>query len=1040
MTHGAGEDIPRHPRHPQDFRQGLARPAQTLGRIDFEALFAASPNPYVLLDPSFGLVAMNDAYLRVTGRERTDILGRNMFEAFPSDPDSAGHRTLRQSLERVVRERVQDHLPLILYAIPINGGRGFEERYWSATHTPLFGEDGKLAFILQHTVDVTELHRLRQQAGSATVAEDGVLRRAEAVQHVNLVLEQERVRLADLFEQAPGFMAVLSGPSHVYEMANAACRALIGDRKILGRSVQDVLPELVEQGFINLLDKVYESGQPFVGRQVRVDLGTEPDKPATPHFVDFVYQPIRNAQGATTGIFVQGHDVSDLKAGADALRETEARFRLVAESAPVMLWMGDVHGGCVYLNRALRDFWGISEDDIATFDWNQTLHPDDLPKLHAPYSKAMAARIGFSVEARYRRRDGVYRLIHTDSRPRFGQDGAFLGMIGVNVDITDMREAEEALRTETQHLELLNRTGAAIAAELNLERIVQTVVDASVDLTGAAFGAFFYNLEDVKGESYALYALSGAPQEAFKTFPMPRATQVFQPTFRGEGPVRSDDILADPRYGKSAPYYGMPEGHLPVRSYLAIPVTSRAGEVLGGLLFGHPEPGRFKAEHETLLTGIAGQAATAIDNARLFQAAERELAERRRAEEALQALNATLEQRVAEEVAERSKAEDALRQAHKMEAVGQLTGGIAHDFNNLLQGIIGSLNIMQQRIQQGRTADLERWTAGAMTSAQRAASLTHRLLAFARRQPLDPRPVNGNPLMASMEDLLRRTIGEHIRLELVLAAGLWTTLCDPNQLENAVLNLAINARDAMPDGGQLTIETCNTHLDAQIAKERNMVAGQYVCICVTDTGVGMTPEVLERAFDPFFTTKPIGQGTGLGLSMIYGFTRQSEGFAKIYSEVGKGTTVKLYLPRHRGAAEDDAIAPPDSDEDTIGDGQTVLVVEDESVVRGLIIEVLHDLGYRTLEAADGSSALEALQTTRQLDLLVTDIGLPGLNGHQIADAARQERPDLKVLFMTGYAENATIANGFLEPGMAMITKPFAMETLARRVRDMMGEA
>jgi len=379
--------------------------------------------------------------------------------------------------------------------------------------------------------------------------------------------------------------------------------------------------------------------------------------------------------------------------------------------------------------------------------------------------------------------------------------------------------------------------------------------------------------------------------------------------------------------------------------------------------------------------------------------------------------------------------EAALRQSQKMEAVGQLTGGIAHDFNNLLQGITGSLEIIQRRVAQGKFGDLDRFIAGATTAANRAAALTHRLLAFSRRQPLDPKAVRANGLVASMEDLLRRTIGERVELELVLAGGLWVTKCDPNQLESAILNLAINARDAMPNGGNLTIETCNAHLDhAYVARQRGVKPGQYVCICVSDTGTGMDADTIAKAFEPFFTTKPIGQGTGLGLSMIYGFAQQSEGYAKIYSELGQGTTFKLYLPRHRGALEDEHVEPRRSSVPPAEHGEVVLVVEDEPVVRGLILEELEELGYAALEAHDGPSGLELLRSKRRIDLLVTDIGLPGLNGRQLADAARALRPDLMVLFMTGYAENAALASGFLEPGMEMITKPFAMEALATRIR------
>ncbi|MCE7795671.1 PAS domain-containing protein [Sphingobium sufflavum] len=395
---------------------------------------------------------------------------------------------------------------------------------------------------------------------------------------------------------------------------------------------------------------------------------------------------------------------------------------------------------------------------------------------------------------------------------------------------------------------------------------------------------------------------------------------------------------------------------------------------------------------------------------------------------------------VGRDITEQRETEDALRQSQKMEAVGQLTGGIAHDFNNLLQGITGSLEIMEGRLAQGRQEDLPRWLSGAKSSAMRAAALTHRLLAFSRRQPLDPRPVRANPLISSMEDMLRRTLGETVQLELVTAGGLWLTKCDPNQLESAILNLAINARDAMPEGGKLIIETCNAHLDsAYAARQREVKPGQYICICVTDTGVGMDKDVIERAFEPFFTTKPTGQGTGLGLSMIYGFTRQSEGYARIYSEAGKGTTIKLYLPRFRGADEPHEALPTLAEAPGSEAGETVLVVEDEAVVRGLIVEVLGELGYRAIEAADGVKGLEILRSDQRIDLLVTDIGLPGLNGRQVADGARIGRPDLKVLFMTGYAENAALASGFLEPGMAMITKPFAMEVLATRIREIIGD-
>jgi PAS domain S-box-containing protein len=388
------------------------------------------------------------------------------------------------------------------------------------------------------------------------------------------------------------------------------------------------------------------------------------------------------------------------------------------------------------------------------------------------------------------------------------------------------------------------------------------------------------------------------------------------------------------------------------------------------------------------------------------------------------------------DITDLKQTEAALRQAQKMEAVGQLTGGIAHDFNNLLTGIVGSLDLLKTRMAQGRVESFDRYLTAATSSANRAAALTHRLLAFARRQPLDPKPVDVNRLAVSMEDLLRRTISESIELEIDAFADLPLTLCDPNQLESTILNLAINARDAMPDGGKLTIETGGARLDSANATAQHDIApGHYVTIAVSDTGTGMPADVLAQVFDPFFTTKPIGEGTGLGLSMVYGFTKQSEGHVRIDSEVGKGTTVRLYLPAHEGEFAETITTPRLNDALRAEAGETVLVVEDEPVVRSLILEVLADLGYQALEAVDGLSGLKILQSKQHLDLLVTDVGLPGLNGRQLADHARVIRPDLKILFITGYAEQAAIATGFLAPGMEMITKPFAIEDLAVRIRE-----
>jgi PAS domain S-box-containing protein len=387
--------------------------------------------------------------------------------------------------------------------------------------------------------------------------------------------------------------------------------------------------------------------------------------------------------------------------------------------------------------------------------------------------------------------------------------------------------------------------------------------------------------------------------------------------------------------------------------------------------------------------------------------------------------------------AELAVTQEALRQSQKMEAVGQLTGGLAHDFNNPLTGVMGNLELLQMRVARGRLDDLDRFIGAAQGAGRRAAALTQRLLAFSRRQTLDPKPTDVNQLIAGLEEMLHRTVGSMAQIEVIGAVGLWTVSIDASQLENAILNLCINGRDAMPDGGKLTIETANKWIDDRAGRERDLPQGQYISLCVTDNGTGMSPTTIERAFEPFYTTKPIGQGTGLGLSMIYRFARQSGGQVRIYSEMGLGTTVCLYVPRHHGEAEHIGLEEAGVLAAST-DRQTVLVVEDEATIRHLMDEVLDDLGYTVIGAADGAAGIKVLQSGARVDLLITDVGLPnGMNGRQVADEARRLRPGLKVLFITGFAQNAAVGNGHLDPGMELLTKPFTLEALSVKVADIL---
>jgi signal transduction histidine kinase/CheY-like chemotaxis protein len=445
-------------------------------------------------------------------------------------------------------------------------------------------------------------------------------------------------------------------------------------------------------------------------------------------------------------------------------------------------------------------------------------------------------------------------------------------------------------------------------------------------------------------------------------------------------------------------------------------------------------PRQFTESDTLFLRSYANLLAGAVDRLRLRLALEERVAERTRE---LTEANAKLQA----EAGERGRVEETLRQSLKMEAVGQLTGGLAHDFNNLLAGISGSLGLMRMRTAQGRSAEIGRYIEIAMTSVDRAAALTHRLLAFSRRQTLDPKPTNVNRLVGGMEELFIRTVGPGIQVESKVAAALWSALCDPNQLENAMLNLVLNARDAMPEGGHLLIETRNSIFPDSRGVSKvplgKVPAGEYMGLFVTDTGVGMPPDVIARAFDPFFTTKPTGEGTGLGLSMIYGFVRQSGGHVLLSSEEGRGTIVSIYLPRHLGVADgvgevDAETVPPQAEA-----GAVILLVEDELAVRMVIVEVLSDLGYTVLEADNSQSGLRIVETRARIDLLLTDVGLPGgMNGRQLADAAREQRPDLKVLFLTGYAESAAVGNGRMEQGMEVMTKPFDLDKLVAKVEGM----
>jgi signal transduction histidine kinase/CheY-like chemotaxis protein/PAS domain-containing protein len=826
-------------------------------------LMLRSPVPLVLLWGPVGTMLYNDAYGGFAGNRHPDLLGKRVLEAWPEAAD-LNSQVMAVCMDGGTLEFRDERLVLNRRGVP-------EEGWMDLFYSPVIDESGHPCGVIAVVVETTE----RVLARRAAVAQSA--------------------RLAQMFQDAPSFMAQLGGPDHVFTFINAAYQQLIAHRDVIGKPIREALPEIAGQGLYELLDRVYQSGENFRGRALAVTLQRTRGAPPEERLLDFIYQPVRNAAGFVTGIFVEGTDVTESARARAALEENEARLRFLDRLGADIAASQDADAILAITTRLVGEYLGVSICAYADMDADQN---------------------GFTI------------------RGDWAAPGA-ASIVG--------------------HYKLAD-FGRKAVSELSAARPL-IINDAESEL---------------------------APHEAA--------------TFQAIG----------------------------ARATLCLPLV-KEGRLIALMAIHYNRPHMW-TDHELAL---------------IHDVTERSWAhiERVRADADLRASNATLERRVEERTSELRRAEDALRQSQKMEAVGQLTGGLAHDFNNLLAGISGSVEVINALLKRGRFDDIERYVAAAQNSTRRAAALTQRLLAFSRRQTLDPRPTDVNRLVAGMEELIRRTVGPTIIVEVVGAGGLWATMIDPPQLESALLNLCINARDAMaPDGGRLTIETANKWLDERGARERDLPPGQYISVCVTDTGCGMTSTVIERAFDPFFTTKPLGEGTGLGLSMVYGFARQSGGQVRIYSEVGRGTTMCLYLPRHLGVT-DEAQTPEAAIPAQEGQGETVLVVDDEPVIRMLIRDVLIDSGYTALEAGDGPTALKFLQSNMRIDLLITDVGLPGgINGRQVADAARVSRPQLKVLFITGYAENAVIGNGHLDAGMELLTKPFVVAALGKRIRDMIARS
>ncbi|WP_295192853.1 PAS domain-containing protein [uncultured Brevundimonas sp.] len=946
-----------------------------------------------------------------------------------------------------------------------------------------------------------------------------------------------RSQLAQMFAHAPGFMALVTGPDHRFELTNPNYQKVIGHREVIGRTVGEVLTDAVAQGYLDLLDQVYRSGEPHRAESARYAVQAEPGGKVVDRYVDFVFQPLKE-DGRVWGIFIQGMDVSDRHRADQALALSEARygalFAAMATGFCVIEMKFDaadrpVDYRIVEGNKAFEEMTGLVDPYGR---WVSEIAPGLEQHWFDLYGGV--ARTGEPV--RFENPADIFGRWYDVQALRIGQPGAWQVAILFN-NITERKQSEtrqnallelnDAIRDLTDAGDIAQASAEVLAKTMGVSRAGYGTVDTGAETITIArdfnqpgvssiagvlsFRDYGSYIEDIKrGETVAIDDVARDPRTAdtaealrainagsFVNMPLMEQGRVVAMVFVNHATprhytdsdlrlmrevaervrtaterARSEAALRDSEaqfrvFAQSTPiqiWASWPDGSLywfnpQVYAYMG----AKPGELDGpdGWLERlHPDDRdeAVKAWTDAMASGQVYEAEFRMrrhdgvyrafriraepvhdEDGRITRwvGTSADIEDFRRQSAELARFNETLEDQVAERTSALMQAEEALRQSQKMEAVGQLTGGIAHDFNNLLAGISGSLELITNRIAQGRHAEVERFTVAAQGAAKRAAALTHRLLAFSRRQTLDPKPTDPNRLIRGMEDLVRRTTGPGIAVEVVAGAGLWPVLIDAHQLENAVLNLCINARDAMPNGGRLTIETGNRWIDARTAKAQDLEPGQYVSICVSDTGTGMAPEVAARAFEPFFTTKPLGEGTGLGLSMIYGFVRQSGGQVRIYSEAGEGAMICLYLPRHFGAVDDADLIPEVEQAPRAQAGETVMVVDDEPTVRMLVAEILHELGYQCIEASDGAAGLKLLQSGARIDLLVTDVGLPGgMNGRQMADAARIDRPDLKVLFITGYAENAVVGNGHLDPGMHVMTKPFAMEALGSRIREL----
>jgi len=1004
---------------------------------------------FFALDSNWRFTVFNRAAEEAFDLKRKDALGKLIWEIFPAVVGSEFERRYRSAMEDRVQQlfeapstRRPDRFREVR-AFPLGAGIGvafrdaserrtiasrLQEREQELKRVQKVGGIGGIRIDIrgglsgEKSLEYRRLHGLPPDA-AVEPHEDWERRlhpedRAEAVDRLNEAIRSGATAYASeyrIIQPSDGAVRWIRAVGEIERDANGEAVALVGahsditERKLAEQeahdseerllAIADALPVLIsyvdKDQIFRFVNKAYESWferprSEIVGRRVadvmtpsmyearrpylERALSGEPlsyevefERSSGAIVTEVTHVPHRDASGGVLGVHVVVSDITSRVLAERKVAESEARFRAIANSAPVLIWVTGADGTREFVNEAYLNFAGWSYDEALRADWHVLLHPEDLPRILQEEPLIAPSLKSVTVEARFRRADGEWRWMRAESQPRWGPKGEHQGFIGVAHDVTEAKDAEAAL---TRLNETLERRVAERTAELAAsEALVATILNHSPEKHALL-------VED--GE---VFRYQEANPSALELFGLPREAVIGRTV---------EEVLG-----------------------------TKGGAVVVGHLRACLEEGRPRRYERMYDDALVEATVTAVPGRegepRRVVISARDMTERRRLEEQL-------------------------RQAQKMEALGQLTGGVAHDFNNMLTLMLGGLDTIDRQLAQlpasAAKARIERAKDLALQGVQRARALTGRLLAFSRRQALAPQSVDANSLVGGICDLLQRTLGERIALKTILADGIWNAFVDPNQLENALINLALNARDAMPEGGRLVIETANHRLaSADVASLPEPVEpGDFVMIAVMDTGAGMDAATVARAFDPFFTTKEIGKGTGLGLSQVYGFTRQSGGCVEIESAPGRGAAVRLYLPRQ--AHSFDMKDPAPADLSRPGGRESILVVEDDDGVRAYATEALRELGYRVAEAPSGKAALGVLDSVPRLDLLLTDVIMPGeYNGRELADEAVKRRPGLRVLFMTGYSRDAILRNGRLAPGVHVIGKPFSLEELAGKVRS-----